>query len=942
MRDYTCQEFNDVVNTVKKCRPSKQRHQMVRLVEYLDRHWDAKYRQYMSADYYDGENKHHLGSISSSFKLALVRLHWLPSKPSEPSPAFTEKHLYQGHELFDDTPMLHNLLSLHVPYVGATIRNANLVQELQIKSSVTATEMIAFLQQWSRLCEQGTPFMASVHHMRQVYLYLKREWDQKELEGTSAGDCSIKDGIQSNALIFVPDRVPLKDSHYDNPSLVPGHFYTTHQVCWRDQTTVLYRKQRNNESLPVDSVPKLLEPHYSVLQEGQNEIRQAFLSPQGPFSIDEEPKVSSLIALLKYISSESAAPDERSVMDFTSIVLRLAEVCHNQEGMRHFVYNNLKQAKVFPTQTNRWVAMEQGLFENNNPELAKHFKEVADIHFLRWPRRSLNERRHDVQAQETLREEFLYFCKIPQISDVVRTKVAPEGVAKPAEDLLWKLHFCVPLVQRFLVTHYPDHYKYLKQMDEKLRNLKLLSTEALYCQYSIVQDGQDIYAPAAPSAQGCELEDREDTVAIYILQDKVGKPRCLVPALMQLFQTETRDFKYFLEVLLLEDLVTEEDQMQIVTEYKLEPLTEGEPIWLIPTVQRQVSQEDEDETSESDGELSENEGDQATVQDSGLKSWPPQAAVYFDETYRGRKANVSARTPVDPEEMDRSADIIGEEEIQQVKRRHLHESFSEERSSVSPPLKREVSKPTTSPAAKRIRIANSEEELDSTHQPTPQTSRETTTIPPAASGSNTHIEVQQKPRALFTSDDVTPKKQTSHGQGANTYATQWKADVPAEAITDASTIDVSSLMQKASLGDVDIDSQLVPLIPEDQYDSMKLVGEWGERFVYAYLKKTGELPDGQKIAEVQWVNEQTESGNPYDLRVTVEGETVYVEVKSTSSADKELVAVSWKELKFAEEKAESFYLFRVYNAGRVTRELCWLRNLHSYLEKKPLRMFLEL
>ncbi len=958
VRDYLCQEFKDIINSIKKSRPANQRKQMIMLAEYLDRHWDAKYRQYVTADYYDGQNKHRLGSIPSSFKLSLVHLPWLPSKPADPSQAFSEKLLYQGRELFDDAPMLHNLLNLHVPYLGATIRNSNLVQELQIVSSVSATEMIEFLQKWSQISKQGTPFFASIDHMRKVYLYLKREWDQQQLEGATTGG-SIKDNILGNALIFVPDQVPQRNSIRNVMSVVPGHFYSTHQVCWKDQSTVLYRKQCNNESLPVDLVPKLLEPHYS--QEGQNEIRQAFLS-QGPFGIDEEPKLASLIALLKYVSSVSATPDEKSVSDFTSIVLRLAELCRDQELNRSFLYNNLKQAKVFPTQTDKWVALEDGIFENDYPELAKHFREVQKVYFLRWPKNSLHglNQRRDVQSQEATREEFLHICKISRFSHVVRTEVAPEGMAKPVEDLLIRLHHYVPLVQRFLATQCMEHYQFLNQknlMGDKLNSLKILSTEALYCRYSIVHNDCQIHAAAVPSSQGCELEVNENTVAIYILQDKVEKPRCLVPALTTLFQTETPEFERFLMTLLLENPNTDEDKTEIAAEHKLQPLPEGEPIWLVPVILRQPSRPEEvdDETSESDEVSSgKEEDDEVRVkvqEDGGLKSWPPRAAVNLDQAaYKGRQAKGSAWPPARPEDTDRLAGVIGEEEIEQVKRRHVQGSFTEGRSTTPTLLSGQTSKPVASSTGRSV-VRSEEDREKQTPLHALQAHRDTDGTAPVTSSSIRTVDegtagkypAHPKPTdSTIRAHEGEHLPKVLHGQGAKSYASHWQADLPPEALTEAGIVDISSLMQPISLEGVDIDSQLVPVIPDDEYESRKLVGQWGERFVYAFLKETRELPDGRKILEVRWINDQTESGNPYDLVVAVEDEMVYVEVKSTASADKELVALSWKELKFAEEKTESFYLFRVYNAGRVSPQLRWLKDLRSYLENKPVRMFLEL
>ena len=78
------------------------------------------------------------------------------------------------------------------------------------------------------------------------------------------------------------------------------------------------------------------------------------------------------------------------------------------------------------------------------------------------------------------------------------------------------------------------------------------------------------------------------------------------------------------------------------------------------------------------------------------------------------------------------------------------------------------------------------------------------------------------------------------------------------------------------------------------------------------------------------MNESRETGLPYDIEVELESSEVgdvngdskvFIEVKSTSSSSKDVVNFSWSELKFAEEKCESYHLYRVYNAGRASHRL---------------------
>ena len=192
-----------------------------------------------------------------------------------------------------------------------------------------------------------------------------------------------------------------------------------------------------------------------------------------------------------------------------------------------------------------------------------------------------------------------------------------------------------------------------------------------------------------------------------------------------------------------------------------------------------------------------------------------------------------------------------------------------------------------------------------------------------------------------TTPEVTPPPSQKHSHHP-AIDTNPKRESTGKALQSVEfpVVDVRSLMQKVTLQDAD--HQLLPLMTGVDEESLMKVGRWGEEFVYTFLKAKGRLPDGRTFQSIQWVNENSESANPYDIEIEVANEKIYIEVKSTTSAHKELVAISWRELKFAEEQHGNFHLYRVYRAGKVTTELCWLENLFNYLQNNPVRFFFEL
>ncbi|MCY1453677.1 hypothetical protein D3C87_1671520 [compost metagenome] len=89
------------------------------------------------------------------------------------------------------------------------------------------------------------------------------------------------------------------------------------------------------------------------------------------------------------------------------------------------------------------------------------------------------------------------------------------------------------------------------------------------------------------------------------------------------------------------------------------------------------------------------------------------------------------------------------------------------------------------------------------------------------------------------------------------------------------------------------------------------VGRWCEEFVNDFLKKSN-----NDITDVVWMNENLESGKPFDFRVLKNGKEHFIDVKGTPSAVKDLVYLSPNEWKFMFEKKEDYSIYRVYNAGK--------------------------
>ena len=108
-----------------------------------------------------------------------------------------------------------------------------------------------------------------------------------------------------------------------------------------------------------------------------------------------------------------------------------------------------------------------------------------------------------------------------------------------------------------------------------------------------------------------------------------------------------------------------------------------------------------------------------------------------------------------------------------------------------------------------------------------------------------------------------------------------------------------------------------PLVPKElrvtdnqlSEEARKGVGRWGEEVVYLHLCKE------HAAGNVQWVNHPTESGKPYDITLEVDGETHFVEVKSSKTRDKTFFEVSHNEWLMAWREGMRYHIYRVYGTG---------------------------
>lgn len=157
------------------------------------------------------------------------------------------------------------------------------------------------------------------------------------------------------------------------------------------------------------------------------------------------------------------------------------------------------------------------------------------------------------------------------------------------------------------------------------------------------------------------------------------------------------------------------------------------------------------------------------------------------------------------------------------------------------------------------------------------------------------------------------------------FSSEPKRKVSESAIVPVAGADLSNFSTS-------LDKDRLFLQAPDENQSRK-TGRLGELIAYKYfIEKLGS-------GGVKWVNEEHETGLPYDL-ITGENQECreYVEVKATKSASKDWFAISRREWQFAVDKGDSFTIAHVVLSGPKKASITLLRNPCKLCQQNALRL----
>ena len=944
VRDCCCSEFEEVVKSVEGLSPQIQVQRMKALTAILNQNWRQKYKLFVTASYYDGSNSKELGLTVSSFGLSLLDLPWLPAVTLFNTPYTVP--LLKGSELYQVSEGNRRLLHSHMPYIGAEVTDDEFLKHLGIRISVSAECLLGYLRQWAKSGEGG-PFHTSVDHMRNVYLFL---WRKSEEIFEREGSSFIRDAFREEELVFVP--LSTIEKRQWQVADVNGHFLSVHKVCWWDKTSVLYRRQESGWEIPAH-LPRVLSSYY-MSRESSNQMREAF----NHFGVSEDIKIQGLIDLLEYNASHSPTPDAAEVESFRSIAEAITAVINRphptvssfpgmgeesedmiDQALVNYFRHNVQELRVFPSQGKKWVLLK-GLFLNDKGEIARQFADTEGIHFLQWPPKK--GRRPEDELPNCFTD---IICNIPLLSQCITSRVTP-GMIKLSTELQEMLYHMIPLIQRYLFSKHQEEHKELEihhGIVEYLQRLKCFTTIELKCRYVIELDGKELVSEES-TVKGCWLEDEPATPAVYVVTSTSGKitdkGSLVDQVLIKLFFRKVADktnARSFLTDLVMNDPKSEEEKTEIAERFNLPDLPQESNHWNVIAPETVASKPPKAVEKDEDADITEeNQMEEESPDDGCLKAWPPRAPVRDPNTQKAGKRREGTFSP-SQEHQPPSEDVITLKDVQalreaQTQRKDNIQHKQEDGGEYEQAQGQQPYHTNREREQMHFPTAQNNEQLQP-RQGKPEQLEEPETVPPSEK------ETDQDDRSVASRSIPAGSATAERRQ----QKFQWTPRTAPD-FTNAESMDLTELMESVPIDDNTVTEALVP--GEGGQASREAVGRWGEWFIYDLLKKSSVLPNGLKIVNVNWLNKDRESGNPYDLVVEAEGEhQFFIEVKATASLNKELIPISWKELKFAELQQQNYLLYRLYNVGKSPGEmqLKYLQNLCSHIETHPAaRLFLTL
>ena len=914
------------------------------MAQCIDERWGDEYAQYAEEFVHiEDTNGHNLKETRSSFYLNLVTKPWMASTAGG-------KDFHLPRDLFVQSEHVCQLLENHVKYVKADLKSSSFIKTLRIRENVGVDGLINEMKKWSGGgCErmdgnQRKEFTTSVAHMSKVYSFL--------LKVNQSGEerMKIHEAFLKNEMIFVPHRTSSLQS--------AGFFYQRKDVCWTDPTNVSLKLLKEQNKM---TTRHLLEMFYGS-QSTQESLSTFFVDYIG---VDATPNVGEYIEMASTVAEVSRFPSPSYLSDMLQIFATFGVECVDANKAA-FLKQSLQddQIRIFPT-TDKWVALSERPLIADDKSLLKIFQKEKSVHFLDFGdfyqpqkrRSSKNKPQEDHELMKHYVSSFLNSCGVATLSKCVKKEFTPGGAVQyQCVPLQKHFHQLIPCVQRFLYSRYQSVYNELSSQGfaQKLPQMQFASVPSLATVYSL-STHPDVRVPLEEKSG---IQEAGGMFCLYVVREYQDNLEVLNFEMIKLLfggkKPGASDLNNFLVA--VKNYSGNDLDSYLEDKQELEPLPEGEEEWIVPPPEvPEIVIDDGEEAMNEAVPFHKETTTPSRSGDDGLHSWPPKSSAQYDKAFK-REGDPGGEPilkiwplPEPPETVEKPLREENQDYlVQRPTQRNTNTTRAPEAMSERP-LRGEGWKPVQdNPGA----VVPRQQHTENDAQQPPEVIVEDTLV------NNQQISSRE------TANDLCPNENENRQQNAKLVEPPPpQVPIPGEITFVTIPGDEARLTSPSrsyvrfdgSPSEVDFedpqfngDQRILERIPLVDNPNKEDIGRWGEQCVFEFLQEQARsFPPGS--LEIIWVNENENTTTPYDIEIRrhnsgdkesdKRSEVTFVEVKTTSSDQKDSFELSVPELQFALKHQVAFHLYRVFNAGkpdivRIRR----LQNLATHLEKKTVKL----
>ena len=878
-------------------------------------------------------------------------------------------NLYLPSDLFVKADAVYHLLGDHVNYVSADLKSPSFVSALGIRKSIGVDGMINELRRWSDGCDKKMDrnrrkdFKTSIAHMSRVYSFLSEKMSQSDEERKK-----ITEAFLQNALIFVPHR----DRHLEflpsRPECkVSGSFLLKKEVCWSDPTDISLKLFKEHGKVPIR---RLLGCFYAC--SGPNQSLGGFFVDQ--MDVDLTPNVDEYIEMATTVADAAGFPTYSSLSDMLKIFAALGRKCVSlslknstqveekiDENMAAFVKKSLQGERkcIFPT-SDKWVALSDQPLIADDKAMVKIFHKEKSVYFLdlgdffqpqkRGSTSRAFEHQFDRDKMEHFVSLFLMICEVKVLSGCIKKELVPIGSVKYQCTPVQKFfHQNIPYVQRFLYSKYPSVYDKLKNegFAEKLLHMQFASVQSMETLYSLTTHSN----VATPLKVRSGIQELGITSCFFVVQEHQERADVLNAEMAKLLLGGKKEGSSELINFLVAVKTHSGDNFEGFLEdvQGLEPLPEGEERWSVPPPKEPEKDENERSATNEDVPSLDRTQAQSRSGNDSLRSWPPKSSRHYGKSCKRRgETRIDPKfkiwpMPAPPESIDKLPKAASRFNLVQKTPGQPHIKSSQ------------VSRKLQERDERKTEHEHPAEVNPIQHQTPNDNHRPAETMVEGAEVNESQLNITE------AGDDFCPRGKKSH---IHIHPSPHQMPSPGEksAVTIPEDLTRHASSRGARFwfdkGPYDFDDEDLPI--NDKMRTMHVpplmenpnreeIGRWGEEYVFEFLQEQARC-DLSGSVEIVWINEKGNTTAPYDIEIRRNGVRggddrrpvlTYVEVKTTSSDQKDIFELSVQQLQFARAHQDAFHLYRVFNAGKPKNvRIRRLQNLAEHIEKKAVKLCL--